>query len=66
LLSRGKDSGRADDQDEEKIRNRFAEYNEKTAPLIAYYKAQEKFHAIDGSRPIEAIADHLTRIVDQL
>jgi adenylate kinase len=30
LLSRGKDSGRADDQDEEKIRNRFAEYNEKT------------------------------------
>jgi adenylate kinase len=38
----------------------------KQAPLIAYYKAQEKFHAIDGSRPIEAIADHLTRIVDQL
>ena len=66
LLSRGKDSGRADDQDEEKIRNRFAEYNAKTAPLIAYYTAQEKFHAIDGSRSIEAIADHLTRIVDQL
>ena len=66
LLSRGKDSGRADDQDEEKIRNRFAEYNAKTAPLIAYYTAQEKFHAVDGSRSIEAIADHLTRIVDQL
>ena len=66
LLSRGKDSGRADDQDEEKIRNRFAEYNAKTAPLIAYYTAQEKFHSIDGSRSIEAITDHLTRIVDQL
>ena len=66
LLSRGKDSGRADDQDEEKIRNRFAEYNAKTAPLIAYYTAQEKFYAIDGSRSIEAITDHLTRIVDQL
>lgn len=66
LLSRGKDSGRADDQDEEKIRNRFAEYNAKTAPLITYYTVQEKFHAIDGSRSIEAIADHLTRIVDQL
>ena len=66
LLSRGKDSGRADDQDEEKIRNRFAEYNAKTAPLIAYYTSQEKFHAIDGSRSIEAIAEHLTRIVDQL
>ena len=66
LLARGKDSGRTDDHDEEKIRNRFAEYNAKTAPLIAYYTAQEKFHAIDGSRSIEAIADHLISIVDQL
>ena len=66
LLSRGKDSGRADDQDEEKIRNRFTEYNAKTAPLIEYYTAQEKFHAIDGSKSIEAIADHLKSIVDQL
>ena len=66
LLSRGKDSGRIDDQDEEKIRNRFAEYNAKTALLIAYYMAQEKFHAIDGSRPIEEIAEDLTSIVDQL
>ena len=66
LLSRGKDSGRADDQDEEKIRNRFAEYNAKTALLIAYYMAQEKFHTIDGSRPIEEIAEDLTSIVDQL
>jgi adenylate kinase len=31
LLDRGKTSGRADDQDEEKIRNRYQEYNEKTA-----------------------------------
>ena len=66
LLSRGKDSGRIDDQDEEKIRNRFAEYNAKTALLIAYYMAQEKFHAIDGSRSIEEIAEDLTSIVDQL
>ncbi len=66
LLSRGKDSGRADDQDEEKIRNRFAEYNAKTAPLIDFYSAQGKFHAVDGSRSIEAIAEQLTTIVDQL
>ena len=66
LLSRGKDSGRIDDQDEEKIRTRFAEYNAKTALLIAYYMAQEKFHAIDGSRSIEEIAEDLTSIVDQL
>jgi adenylate kinase len=29
LLERGKTSGRIDDQDEEKIRNRYQEYNEK-------------------------------------
>ncbi len=38
LLERGKTSGRPDDQDEEKIRNRYQEYNEKTAPLMAYYQ----------------------------
>ena len=46
LLNRGKDSGRADDQDEEKIRNRFEEYNNKTAPLINYYKAQNNSTAL--------------------
>ena len=40
LLERGKLSGRVDDQDESKIKNRFEEYNQKTAPLINYYKRQ--------------------------
>lgn len=66
LLNRGKDSGRADDQDEEKIRNRFAEYNKKTAPLIDFYTAQRKFHAINGEGSIDAIAEQLTTIVEQL
>ena len=66
LLHRGKDSGRADDQDEEKIRNRFAEYNKKTAPLIDYYTAQEKFHTVNGEGTIASIAEQLTTIVEQL
>ncbi len=66
LLSRGKDSGRADDQDEEKIRNRFAEYNKKTAPLIDYYSEQGKFHSINGEGSIASIAEQLTSIVEQL
>ena len=41
LLERGKSSGRVDDQDESKIKNRFEEYNQKTAPLINYYKRQK-------------------------
>jgi adenylate kinase len=66
LLERGKGSGRADDQDAEKIRNRFAEYNQKTAPLIDYYAAQGKFHSINGEGSIESIAAQLTTIVAQL
>jgi adenylate kinase len=33
LLERGKTSGRADDQDEEKIRVRYQEYNEKNSSI---------------------------------
>lgn len=47
LLERGQTSGRTDDQDEEKIRNRFDEYNQKTAPLRDYYQGQQKFHSIN-------------------
>jgi adenylate kinase len=66
LLERGKTSGRADDQDEEKIRVRYQEYNEKTAPLIGYYKEQNKFHAVNGIGSIEEITERLTSVIDNL
>ena len=66
LLNRGKDSGRADDQDEEKIRNRFEEYNNKTAPLINYYKAQNKFHNITGVGTVTEISEQLIALLDSL
>ena len=66
LLNRGKDSGRADDQDEEKIRNRFEEYNNKTAPLINYYKAQNKFHSITGIGTVTEISEQLIALLDSL
>jgi adenylate kinase len=66
LLNRGKDSGRADDQDEEKIRNRFEEYNNKTAPLINYYKAQNKFHSIIGVGTVTEISEQLIAFLDSL
>jgi adenylate kinase len=55
LLLRGQDSGRADDQNEEIIRNRIKEYNNKTAPLKEFYSAQNKFHAINGFGSIDEI-----------
>jgi adenylate kinase len=41
LIKRGKTSGRIDDQDEEKIRNRYKNTTKK-APLMDYYKNQNK------------------------
>ncbi|WP_082113249.1 adenylate kinase [Kordia jejudonensis] len=66
LLERGKESGRVDDQDESKIRNRFEEYNQKTAPLIDYYKAQNKFYSVNGIGTIEEITVRLSDVIDQL
>lgn len=66
LLERGQTSGRTDDQDEEKIRNRFDEYNQKTAPLRDYYQGQQRFHSINGIGTIEEITARLTSLIERL
>ena len=66
LLARGKESGRSDDQDEDKIRNRFEEYNQKTAPLKEYYEKQAKFHAVNGIGDIADITARLSEVIDGL
>jgi adenylate kinase len=66
LLERGKTSGRPDDQDEEKIRNRYQEYNEKTAPLMDYYKSQDKFYTVNGIGSIEEVTTRVSKIIDSL
>lgn len=65
LLLRGKDSGRADDSDESIIRNRIAEYNNKTAPLKNYYTAQGKFRAVNGIGSIDEIFAALCSLIDK-
>ena len=66
LIQRGKESGRSDDIDESKIRNRFDEYNQKTAPLIDYYQKQNKYVAVNGIGSIDDIAFKLEQIVADL
>lgn len=66
LLGRGKNSGRPDDQDQKIIENRICIYNERTLPLIEYYKPQGKHFGIDGIGSIEAIAARLKELVDKL
>lgn len=66
LLARGKESGRADDANEEIIQNRIDNYNSKTAPLIDYYKNQNKFHSINGVGSIDEIFERLCAAIDNL
>jgi len=66
LLERGKTSGRPDDQDESKIRNRFNEYETKTAPLQNYYQDQNKYFGVDGVGSIEEITDRLVGVFNTL
>ena len=66
LVTRGKISGRVDDQDEEKIRKRFQEYNNKTALLRDFYTAQGKFHSVNGFGSVDDITQRLTALIDCL
>lgn len=59
LLERGKDSGRADDANEEVIRNRIAVYERETAIVADHYREQGKFVSVDGIGSMDAITERL-------
>jgi adenylate kinase len=63
-LSRGKSSGRPDDQNEDLIRKRVQEYNEKTAPVASHYADQGKFKGINGVGEIEEIFEQIVSIIE--
>jgi len=64
LTLRAETSGRADDQDPEKINNRIRVYYEETKPVIDHYNAQGKYNAIHGVGSIEDIFQAICRAVD--
>ena len=64
IIDRGKTSNRSDDQDIEKIQNRFNEYNMKTSTLSKYYKDQKKFFEVDGSGTVDEITMRLFDLID--
>ena len=66
LLNRGKISGRADDQNQKVIENRITVYNEKTLPIIEYFKPQNKHFGINGMGSIEDIAERIKAVVEKL
>ena len=65
LVKRGQDSGRTDDN-EETIRKRIVEYNEKTLPVAGFYKSQGKLHEIEGVGSIEDIAQRIGRVLNSV
>ena len=65
LLIRGQTSGRPDDQNEELIRRRVNEYNEKTRPVADYYAGQQKLATIDGIGDIDSIFDLISQQIKQ-
>lgn len=66
ILNRGKTSGRADDQNETKIRTRFNEYHKKTEILKEYYQEQNKYFGVNGVGEIDEITARLSTIFDKI
>ncbi len=66
ILDRGKTTNRSDDQDLEKIKNRFNEYNIKTSILINFYNKQGKFYSVDGKGSVDDITLRLFDLIESL
>ena len=64
LLNRGKSSGRADDQSEDKINKRLQEYDKKTKPLIEFYTKQNKYKSINGIGGMDDITARIVNLLD--
>ncbi len=62
LLKRGETSGRSDDN-EQVIRNRLREYNEKTLPVLQFYRDRGIYRAVDGAAPIGEVERAVTALV---
>ncbi|MCR5192815.1 MAG: adenylate kinase [Bacteroidales bacterium] len=59
-------SGRADDANDDTIRHRLEEYEQKTKPVIDFYKVSGLLVSIDGSGEINQTSMRLCRIVDHI
>jgi adenylate kinase len=62
LLQRGITSGRSDDN-ETVIRNRLREYNQKTLPVLQFYRDRGIYEEIDGTTSIEGVHQQISEIV---
>jgi len=62
LLKRGTTSGRSDDN-ETVIRNRLREYNQKTLPVLQFYRDKGNYAEVDGTRSIDEVHGRITQLI---
>ena len=62
LMNRGITSGRSDDN-ESVIRNRLKEYNQKTLPVLQFYRDKGVYVEVDGTASIEGVHQQITEII---
>jgi adenylate kinase len=65
LLNRGLTSGRSDDNNEDVIRARIAEYHKKTSPVADYYSKFNKVVNIPGEGSVDEIFNALSAAIDK-
>jgi adenylate kinase len=65
LLGRARDEGRVDDTPEA-IDRRLAIYHEQTAPLVEYYRAQDRLVPINGEGPVGDVFGQIRSALDHL
>lgn len=66
LLQRGLTSGRADDNDEEIIRNRIEVYNSETSQVFGHYQEKGISRKVNGQGSIDQIFDRLSSEIEGL
>jgi len=66
LLERGKTSGRADDLNEEVIRNRIEVYKSETSPVFDYYAQASKAVKVNGVGAVDEIFGRLCEQINAL
>jgi adenylate kinase len=54
-----------EDDKETAVARRLAEYDERTAPLIDYYRDRSRFHTVNGYRPPDAVFAELRKLVEK-
>lgn len=64
LINRGLTSGRSDDN-ESVIRNRLREYENKTLPVLNYYKEKGNYIPIDGHKEIGEVTVQIEDIINK-